>query len=258
MLESYFNPKSARTKIEKFISEKIRCSDVEGIVLGISGGLDSTTVAKLCKSAINKKERIIGIHLYIDKPESTVTKNFLNLNLKLIDISEIISSFRRKLEWDEEHNKNKIVKGNLIARIRMSILYYFANKKKLIVCGTSNKSEISIGYFTKYGDGGADILPIGDLYKLEVAELAKELEVPSKIVEKDPTAGLWEGQKDKKEIGMEYKELDPILYLMVEKRLSNEKIASKLGLNTKKVEKVRRMYNNSMHKREMPPTCKIH
>jgi NAD+ synthase len=133
----------------------------------------------------------------------------------------------------------------------MAVLYYFARKLGYLVCGTSNKSELMAGYFTKFGDGGADFCPLGDLYKTEVRELARRLEVPTSIMEKAPTAGLWEGQTDEGEIGITYEELDQIL-VGIELNLSNEDIASRTKVDLEKVERVWAMHRGSVHKRKTP------
>ncbi|MFN3966799.1 MAG: NAD(+) synthase, partial [Endomicrobiia bacterium] len=133
----------------------------------------------------------------------------------------------------------KIARGNLKPRLRMLVLYYFANKLNYLVAGTGNKSEIMMGYFTKYGDGGVDILPIGDLLKKDVIQLARKLEIPERIINKKPSAGLWPGQTDEEEMGITYKKLDKIL----ESKSKNSKIENII----KKTE----------HKRKPPEICKL-
>ena len=144
---------------------------------------------------------------------------------------------------------SNLAKANLKPRLRMLVLYYFANKLNYLVCGTGNKSEIMAGYFTKHGDGATDILPIGDLLKKEVRKLAKELGIPEHIITKPPTAGLWPGQTDEGEMGITYPELDDIL-----ERLENKR---KQVLPKKKVDKVKEMIKSSEHKRQGPKICYI-
>jgi NAD+ synthase len=143
----------------------------------------------------------------------------------------------------------KLVQANLKPRLRMITLYYFANKLNYLVCGTGNKTELSVGYFTKYGDGGVDLLPIGDLLKRQVRQLARELKVPEYIITKAPTAGLWPGQTDEGEMGITYPELDDILERIEKKR--RQVIAKK------KLEKVKKMIKCSEHKRVGPNICQM-
>ena len=138
----------------------------------------------------------------------------------------------------------------------MLMLFEYANMTKSLVCGTSNKSEMLIGYFTKYGDGGVDIQPIGDLYKTQVYMVAKYLNIPEEIISKPPTAGLWKGQTDEGEIGIEYKTLDKIL-CGLEQKLENEEIADILGIKKSDVERIRSMRIKSQHKRRSPLIPKI-
>ena len=138
----------------------------------------------------------------------------------------------------------------------MSIIYFYANSKNYLVCGTGNKSEISIGYFTKYGDGACDIEPIGDLYKTDVYELAKYLEVPQEIIDKPPRAGLWNNQTDEDEIGMTYKLLDQILYRQVEKDLDANSIAKELDIEVDEVNDVINRVKRNEHKNKVPESPK--
>jgi len=130
------------------------------------------------------------------------------------------------------------------------ILYYHANDLNRLVVGTGNRTELLVGYFTKYGDGGVDILPIGDLYKTEVRLLASQIGVPLEIIKKPPTAGLWAGQTDEEELGIKYEILDKILYLMVDKNLDDNEIAQKLKIPINEVLRIKMKINNSQHKSE--------
>jgi len=144
---------------------------------------------------------------------------------------------------------NKLALANLKPRLRMLVLYYFANKLNYLVCGTGNKSELMLGYFTKHGDGATDILPIGGLLKREVRRLAREAGIPERIISKAPTAGLWSGQTDEKEMGITYPELDEIL-----ERLETKK---KQVSSPKKVNRVKEMIKRSEHKRQGPRICYV-
>jgi NAD+ synthase len=149
-----------------------------------------------------------------------------------------------------------LVYGNLKSRIRMSTLYCFANSRRALVVGTTNRTELEIGYFTKYGDGGVDIEPIADLYKGEVYEMAKRLKIPSEIMEVAPTAALWPGQTDEKEIGLTYYQLDTILKLMIQ-GFGVEVICSLTNTDPKKMQKIVDRINKNAHKLAMPPVCRL-
>ncbi len=232
-------------KIEEFIKRKVREANANGVVIGLSGGIDSTTTAFLCMRALGK-ERVLGVIM----PEKGVTPEedvedaievcrILGIRYKTVEIGEIFNAFIRVLGKSE-----KISEGNLKARIRMCILYYFANSLNYLVAGTGNKTELMLGYFTKYGDGGVDFLPIGGLYKTEVRELAKFLGVPEKIISKSPSAGLWKGQKDEEELGMNYEEIDRILKAIER--------GEEIDTNTEPVKRVCEMIEKNKHKRMLP------
>jgi NAD+ synthase len=155
--------------------------------------------------------------------------------------------------WAEVKEDEKLELGNIKARTRMTILYYYANKENKLVAGTGDKSEILTGYFTKYGDGGVDFLPIGDLYKTHVRDLSREMGVPEKIVSKPSSPGLWKGQTAEGELGIEYETLDRILYDLVDKGLPIEEI----DYDRKTVEYVDRLFKRSAHKRDPLPKAEV-
>ena len=237
-----------RGKIVSWIKQKVKDSGARGIVLGLSGGIDSAVVAALCKEAVGKNNLFVlfmpcNSHMQ-DLKDARLVARKLNLKSKLVDLSGVYNGFLKVLP-----QAGALARGNLKPRLRMSTLYYFANKLNYLVCGTGNKSELLVGYFTKYGDGGVDILPIADLFKRQVRSLAQELRIPEGIITKPPTAGLWQGQTDEGEMGITYNELDDIL-----DRLSNNK---KQVAASDKVNKVKRMSKNSEHKRKGAEICKI-
>jgi len=195
--------------IGEFIKNKIRESKTEGLVMGLSGGLDSSTIAHICARFL-KKNRILGLIMPskttsiedIDDAVSVADK--LDIEYEIIPIEGLIEPFTNICH---HYGNEKIANANLKARIRMIILYYHSNRMNRLVVGTGNRSELLVGYFTKYGDGGVDILPIGDLYKTHILQMASYLGVPENITKKAPTAGLWAGQTDEEELGIKYQVL---------------------------------------------------
>ena len=176
----------------------------------------------------------------------------LGIEYKEIAIDSILNEFLSMTQLEE----NNLAIGNLKARIRMSIIYYYANQKNYLVSGTGNKSEILIGYFTKHGDGACDIEPIGDLYKTEVYKLSKLLNVPKEIIDKPPRAGLWNNQTDESEIGMSYDLLDQILYLYTEKNEENSGIAGRLKISVDDVDMIIDKISRNKHKSNVPESPK--
>jgi NAD+ synthase len=216
-------------KLCDWIGDKVTKAKAEGVVFGLSGGLDSAVVAALSIRIFpqNTLAIIIPCHsLESDINDALDFINQFNIPYKVIDVSKAYDSFIHLLLNDKENEGSfKLAEANIKPRLRMTTLYYFANKLNYLVVGTGNKSEIIIGYFTKYGDGGADILPLGNLLKSQVRELAEYLGIPKKIINKPPSAGLWEDQTDEEEIGISYDQLDK--YLRIGK-LNNEMIEKKI------------------------------
>ena len=240
-------------KVSKKLVDFIRGYE-EGVVLGLSGGLDSSTVAKLSVMALGR-DRVLGLIMpsgALDEDAVRVAR-MLGIEYKVIDITGIVSGMVGACGLDG----GLIPIGNLKARIRMALLYYHANVMGRIVVGSGNKSELLVGYFTKYGDGGVDILPLGDLYKTQVRMLAEYLGIPKDIVWKTPTAGLWPGQTDEGELGMPYERLDLILYGIHELGMKKEEVSKEFGIPRADVERVEEMVRNSEHKRSMPPIPKV-
>ena len=187
-----------------------------------------------------------------DKIHGIEIAKYLDIEHKEIGIDGILNEFLDVTQLE----KNNLAIGNLKARIRMSIIYYYANAKNYLVIGTGNKSEILIGYFTKHGDGACDMEPIGDLYKTEVYELSKLMDVKQEIIEKPPRAGLWNNQTDEAEIGMSYYLLDQILYLYTEKDIKNTEIAEKLDISVDDVDMIINKIIRSEHKSKVPESPK--
>jgi NAD+ synthase len=235
-----------KNKIINWIKKQVRQAKARGVVMGLSGGLDSAVVAGLAKEAVGKKRflaLILPCHSQLqDLEDARTVARKLGIQTKTVDLSGIYDNLIKILP-----KAGNLAKSNLKPRLRMSVLYYFANKLNYLVCGTGNKSEIMAGYFTKHGDGAADILPIGDLLKIQVRRLAGELGIPERIITKAPSAGLWPGQTDEGEMGITYPELDDILGRLKKKK--------RQALSTEKVNKVKGMIRKSEHKREGARIC---
>ncbi|MCX5695818.1 MAG: NAD+ synthase [Candidatus Omnitrophica bacterium] len=237
-----------KDKIVVWIRKQVKEANAQGIVLGLSGGIDSAVVCALAKEAVGK-ENVLGLFMPCqsqaqDIKDAKIVAGKLKVRTKTVDLSGIYGSFLKVLP-----KASNLAYANLRPRLRMTVLYYFANKFNYLVCGTGNKSELMAGYFTKYGDGGVDILPIAGLLKKDVRLLAKELGIPGHIITKAPTAGLWPGQTDEGEMGITYNELDDILY-----RLEHRQ---KQRAGKEKVAKVKSMIARSGHKRNMPAICNL-
>lgn len=252
-----FDPKEASVVISDFIKTYIKVSGCKGIVIGLSGGVDSALVALLCIDALGKKNTKC-----VFLPDDTTPEldyKHQELIVKKFDLlceKKDITPGVQKLSKLCILKPDRYALANIKARARMILLFEYANMTKSLVCGSSNKSEILVGYFTKYGDGGADIQPIGDLYKTQVLELAKFLKIPDEMISKPPTAGLWLGQTDEKELKISYKDLDKIL-AGLEQKIGIDEIADIVGVKKSNVERIRDMRIKSQHKRRAALIPKI-
>ena len=243
--------------VRSFIRHHVSASGRRGVVLGLSGGVDSAVVAKLCVDAIGPA-RVLALNLPegdggADLEDARSWAKTLGIEFRVIDIAPIVAELEEELE---AARADRVSRGNLRPRVRMTLLYYVANRDGRLVMGTGNKSELAVGYFTKWGDGGADFLPIGDLYKTQVRAMATHLGVPERIVRKTPSAGLWAGQTDEAELGISYEELDCIL-LGIELQMDSRTIAEKAGVLLESVERIEAMVSASVHKRKMPLIPKL-
>lgn len=239
-------------KVKQFISKYISSSSAKGVVIGLSGGLDSSVTLKLATDALGPT-KIFGLMMPSDttpKEDTDHATEFaesLKIKYRIIDIMPVIEKYEKILPAAD-----KRVRGNLMARIRMNLLYYYAGTKKYLVVGTSDKSELQIGYFSKWGDGAADIMPIADLYKTQVRALARYLQIPAEIVEKKSSPRLWGNHLAEEEIGMNYDTIDSILFCLIDERKSPKAVAKKLAIPASKVQKVKEMIDSSSHKRGIP------
>ena len=244
--------------ITSFLRHHLGESGARGIVLGMSGGVDSSLVAKLCTASVGSK-KVVGVWSgegpanEADYRDARDWAEAIGVDLRSYDIAPLVAAFERALKVKPGE---RVALGNIKARVRMIILYSIANTENRLVMGTGNKSEIASGYFSKFGDGGADFVPIGDLYKTQVREMAAFLGVPKRIIDKVPTAGLWARQTDEDELGIAYEDLDRIL-LGIELHLSPEEIVSQAGVPIAKVRHVENLVARNVHKRKPPLIPKI-
>lgn len=246
-----------RTLIVLFLRDHLRRSGMDGFVVGISGGIDSAVTAALCVEAVGAGQ-VLGIrmpHRESDPADAQHGERLcehLGIESTTRDITPIVDGLEEALGFTPD----PYVHGNAKARARMMFLYAEAQGRNRLVCGTGNKSELLVGYFTKWGDGGVDLEPIGDLYKTQVWALAEHLGLPRDLIERPPSAGLHPGQTDEQELGMSYPRLDAILKGM-ELNTNPEEIARRTGESLEDVLRIERMVRRSEHKRHAPLVPKI-
>ena len=233
-------------RVEQMIRYAYWNTGCKGIVVGLSGGVDSAVAAAFCCRAVGP-DKVLGLSLPSSVSHPGDLKDAADLSRKfgmaheVVNIDPMLAGFRSVPGFVE----TPYLLGNLMARIRMTILYYYANRDNRIVCGTSNRSEFMLGYCTKYGDNAADLQPIVHLYKTEVYTVARELGIPNPIMTKAPSAGLWAGQSDEGELGLSYTEIDTSLKALDEH-------AWNAGNPTE--EKVLALVKKSLHKRAPAPS----
>lgn len=248
------NLSEVEKRISRFIKEYVEKTGAKGIVLGLSGGVDSNTIAALSSLAIGGDE-VIGLLLPEQETRSQkdiddamfVAEKF-GLKTQICDITNILESFYKAMPIFDP--TDRLCKGNIKARTRMIVLYYYANKLNRIVCGSSDKSETMMGYFTKWGDVAADISPIMDLYKTQVRKLAEHVGIPAELATKPATPALWPNQLAETELGIEYETLDLILYGL-ERFMETRDIAEQLKLSETLVQKIKSRWLSAEHKRRV-------
>ncbi len=254
----HFNikPKIVAKKLISFISDMTASKGFGKVVLGLSGGLDSTVVAYLSKAALGK-ENVTGILMPYDKLSSKALQHaekvakILNIRTECVDITRMIDTYFKKMETID-----RIRRGNKMARERMSILYDLSEKYNALVIGTSNRTELLLGYGTVYGDCACAFNPIGNLYKTQLKDLAGYLRVPSYILNKPPSADLWYGQTDEDELGYAYEAIDKLLFFMLDKRLANSQLIQK-GFNQGFIRDIRKRMKKNRFKSQLPLIAKL-
>lgn len=250
------NPVFVTKVLTGFIRREVGKAGFQKGILGLSGGLDSSVCAFLAAEALGPKNVIglimpYGRSFQADVDDAGLVARRLGIKRRLVDISPQIDAY-----FEVHPTRSRLLRGNKMARERMSVIYDYSAREKALPLGTSNKTELLIGYGTIYGDMASALNPLGDLYKTQVRELARHLGVPEKIVAKTPTAGLWPGQTDEGEIGLTYEELDRILFHLVELKLSRKEATAR-GFAAAAVNRVAEMIERSEFKRKMPQIAKL-
>jgi len=239
-----------------FIREELAKAGFAKGIVGLSGGLDSSVCAFLAAKALGPKNVLGLIMPYgrkfgADMDDARDVARILKIRSHVVDIAPMVDAY-----FAAHHSDDRVRIGNKMARERMSVLYDFSAQENALILGTSNKTELLIGYGTVHGDMACAVNPLGDLYKTQVRQLAAELGVPGKIRTKLPTAGLWAGQTDEGELGMTYAEIDQILYALVDDRESRAEVIAR-GFKKEKVDRILARIKASEFKRQMPPIAKI-
>ena len=250
------NLKDIHNELVEFLRENFKKAGFSKAVLGLSGGIDSALVAYLLRDALGK-ENVLAIMMPYksSNPDSLnhakLVIEDLKINSKTIEITDMIDAY-----FKNEKEATSLSMGNKMARERMSILFDYSSKENALVVGTSNKTEIYLGYSTQFGDSACALNPIGDLYKTNIWDLSRYLKIPNELIEKKPSADLWEGQTDEQEMGLTYKEADQVLYRMLEENKTVEEVLAE-GFNKDLVDNIVRRMNRSEYKRRMPLIAKI-
>ena len=250
------NLKEVHNELVEFLRENFKKAGFSKAVLGLSGGIDSALAAYLLRDALGK-ENILAIMMPYksSNPDSLnhakLVVEDLKINAKTIEITDMIDAY-----FKNEKDASSLRMGNKMARERMSILFDYSSKENALVVGTSNKTEIYLGYSTQFGDSACALNPIGDLYKTNIWDLSRYLKIPNELIEKKPSADLWEGQTDEQEMGLTYKEADQVLYRILEENKTVEEVLAE-GFNKDLVDNIVRRMNRSEYKRRMPLIAKM-
>jgi len=239
--------KQIARQISEWLGEQVRAAGAKGLVVGLSGGIDCACTAALAKRAVGNE--VLGVLMPchsdpIDAEYANLTADAFGIETITVDLGPVYDALMMTLA-----PSGRMAEANVKPRLRMTTLYYLAAARNYLVAGTGNKSELMVGYFTKFGDGGVDLEPLGDLYKWQVRELAHALGVPQPIIDRPPTAGLWPNQTDEGEMGITYDVLDATLAAITAGETS--------GVEPGVLTRVQNMIAASEHKRRLPPACKV-
>ena len=232
-------------QITAWLREQLAAAGADGFVLGLSGGVDSATAAALAVRAVGPPRVLGALMPCHSQPEDARLAHLVADTFGIPTVTVDLGGAYDALAAELPASEHRLAAANIKPRLRMVTLYYLAQSRNYLVLGSGNRTEILVGYSTKYGDSGVDLLPTGNLYKTQVWELARQLGVPQQVVERPPTAGLWPGQTDEGEMGITYAELDRVLAAI--------EAGDTSGIEPATLEKVRRMIARSAHKRAMPP-----
>ena len=250
------NTAMVRYLLVQFLRDETRNAGFHRGVIGLSGGVDSAVSAFLTAEALGKENTVAVMMPYSSSSSKSVEDaqsviDMLQIRSELIDISGMVDAYCEAWKVSD-----RLRRGNIMARMRMIALYDISAREHALVIGTSNKTEVLVGYGTLFGDTASAINPIGDLYKTQVWQLAAELGVPREIIEKTPTADLWEGQSDEDELGCSYQQLDSLLFRLVDERRNDEEL-QKLGFDPVFVDRVKEMIRKNQFKRRPPVIAKV-
>jgi NAD+ synthase len=254
------DPKKTQKKISEFINNTLKTAHQEKVIVAISGGIDSA-VALVAAVKDLGTENVTALTL----PERDITPKtdvedvmrlceMFEVTCERVEITPMLHEIRENIpDFDQD---DRVVYGNMKARLRMLLTYYYANKRRAMVMGTSNKTELYLGYFTKYGDGGVDFMPFADLYKCQIRALGRHLGVPESITEKPASARLWDGQDTEKDLGLPYDSLDLIVNTHL-RGWTPIKIAAETGIDIDKVKGIVTRIAANEHKRHSPAILRL-
>jgi len=241
-------PTGTEQRIADWLRDYASTAGASGYVVGLSGGIDSACTAVLCRRAVG--EQVLGVLMPCggsaeDDEMAHLLASAFAIETITVDLAPVYGSVIAALP----PGMSGLARANIKPRLRMATLFALAQTRGYLVAGTGNKSEIAVGYFTKYGDGGVDLEPLGELYKAQVRLLARELGIPQPIIDRPPSAGLWAGQTDEDEMGITYDDLDSTLAAI--------EAGDTAALDPALLARVQSMATRSAHKRAMPPTCPL-